>query len=135
MSEERRVICEGIYVEGDSICFDLSLYFSSPNAIPAGVFADSLVGMSRMTKESIGAIGAIIRLIGVDTIDAHEVYINTVRNGSKWSDFYFRVFLGSNREANKTADLLHARFGINKMLESRHFQNIMIAAIIAYSVR
>jgi len=61
--------------------------------------------------------------------------LNTVRNGSKLTDFVFRVFLGSDEEANRTADVLHSRFGINKAMESKHIQNIVVIAIIAFLLR
>jgi len=125
-------ICDGFYREGNAICIDLSVYFNNADAIPAIVFSDSVIGMHRMVNNSIGAM---LNLLGIDSVAHHGVYLETVRNGSKLTDFIFKVFLGSDVEAAKTADMLHKRFGVNKMIEGKQIQNILIAAIIAYCVR
>lgn len=125
-------ICEGVYREGNAICIDLSVYFTNSDAIPAVVFSDSVIGMNRMVNNSMGAM---LSLLGIDNVVHHGVYLETVRNGSKFTDFLFKVFLGSDAEAKKTADILHKRFGVNKMLEGKHIQNIVVAAVIAYCVR
>lgn len=130
--KEVKTICPGIHLDGSSIRIDLSVYFSNPDAIPADVFAESVVGFNRMAKQ---ASNAIVELLGVDNPEGYLLYLETVRNGSKLTDFVFRIFLGSDAEASRTADILHKRFGVNSIMESKHVQNIVIAAIIAFCVR
>lgn len=130
--KNRSPICDGFYREGNAICIDLSVYFTNSDAIPAIVFSDSVIGMNRMVNNSMGAM---LNLLGIDSVAHHGVYLETVRNGSKFTDFVFKVFMGSEADASKTASMLHKRFGINKMLEGKQIQNILIAAIIAYCVR
>lgn len=125
------MICPGIQQEGNSIKIDLSVYFSSPDAIPAKVFADSVNGMNQMLGESKLAI---MRLLGIDGASAVELYLQTVRNGSKIQDFFFKIILGSDDEANHTAEKLHKRFGLNKFMESKHIQNVLVAALVTYLV-
>lgn len=129
---EKEAICPGIYLDGSSIRIDLSMYFSNPDAIPATVFAESVAGFNRMAKQ---ASDAIVAILGVDNPEGSVLYLETVRNGSKFTDFVFRIFLGSDAEASRTADILHQRFGINRIMESKHIQNIVIAAIIAFCIR
>lgn len=128
----REEICPGIYHEGSSISIDLSVYFSNPDAVPAKVFVESVNGMNMMMTESRHAI---LKLLGIDCGGESVLYLQTVRNGSKISDFIFRIFFGSDEEANQTADILHKRFGLNKLMESKHVQNILIAALVAFVVR
>ena len=130
--KDESMICPGIYLDGSSIRIDLSVYFSNPDAIPATVFAESVTGLNRMAEQ---ASDAITTLLGVDSAENSVLYLETVRNGSKLSDFVFRIFLGSDAEASRTADILHRRFGVNKLMESKHIQNVVIAAIIAFCVR
>ena len=132
MENETTEVCPGIVLEGDCIRIDLSLYFSNSEAIPADVFADSVNGMSHLVHE---AQNAFTSLLGIDRPQKTAVYLNTVRNGSKLTDFVFRVFLGSDEEASRTADVLHQRFGINELVESKHIQNIVIVAIVAFLLR
>ena len=127
-----RLICPGIYQDGSSIRIDLSLYFSDSDAIPATVFAESVAGLNRMANQ---ARDAIVALLGIDNPDKTALYLETVRNGSKFTDFIFRVFLGSDEDAARTADALHERFGVNRLMESKCIQNILIAAVIAYCVQ
>lgn len=129
---ERKTICPGIHLDGSSIRIDLSVYFSNPDAIPATVFAESVAGFNRMAKQ---ASDAIVSILGVDNTAGSALYLETVRNGSKLTDFVFRIFLGSDEEAARTADILHQRFGVNRFMESRHVQNIIFAAIIAFCLR
>ena len=125
-------ICPGIYRDGSSISIDLSIYFSNPDAIPAKVFVDSVNGMNMMLGE---ARLALFRLLGIDFGGESVLYLQTVRNGSKIQDFVFRIFFGSDGEANHTADILHQRFGLNRLMESKHVQNILIAALVAFVTR
>ena len=125
-------ICPGIRREGNCISIDLSVYFSNSDAVPAKTFVDSINGMNMMLAESRLAI---LKLLGIDGGQDAVLYLQTVRNGSKISDFIFRIFLGSDEETNATADTLHKRFGINKILESKHVQNVLITALIAFVVR
>ena len=127
-----RLICPGIYQDGSSIRIDLSLYFSDSDAIPATVFAESVAGLNRMANQ---ARDAIVALLGIDNPDKTALYLETVRNGSKFTDFIFRVFLGSDEDAARTADALHERFGVNRLMESKCIQNILIAAVIAYCIQ
>lgn len=129
---KEKLICPGIYQDGSSICIDLSLYFSDSDAIPATVFAESVAGLNRMASL---ARDAIVALLGIDNPDKTALYLETVRNGSKFTDFIFRVFLGSDEEATRTADSLHERFGVNRLMESKCVQNILVAAVIAYCVQ
>lgn len=122
----------GVRVAGNVLEMDFSIYFSDPRAIPAQIFADGVVGTLRMVRESRVAL---LSLLGVENLGAQcEVCVDKVVPGSKREDFLFRVFLGSDAEAAETADKLHQRFGVNKMLESRHVQNVAIAAILAYAL-
>lgn len=125
-------VCPGIYRDGSSISIDLSIYFSNPDAIPAKVFVDSVNGMNMMLGE---ARLALFRLLGIDCGGESVLYLQTVRNGSKIQDFVFRIFFGSDGEANHTADILHQRFGLNRLMESKHVQNILIAALVAFVTR
>ncbi len=129
---ESREICPGIILEGNCLRVDLSLYFSNSDAVPADVFADSVQGMSRMVKETQAAFA---RMLGIEGQRKMSVYIDTVRNGSKISDFMFRVFFGSDEEANRTADKLHERFGVNGMIVGNKVAAIAIAGIIAFLLR
>lgn len=129
---EQEMICPGIHLDGSSIRIDLSVYFSNPDAIPATVFAESVAGFNRMAKL---ASEAIVAILGVDNHEGSVLYLETVRNGSKLTDFVFRIFLGSETEASRTADILHQRFGVNRVMESKHVQNIIVAAIVAFCVR
>lgn len=129
---ESKTICPGIRLDGASIRINLSMYFSNPDAIPATVFAESVSGFNNMAKQ---ANDAIVALLGIDNPDGAILYLDTVRNGSKLSDFVFRIFLGSDEEAASTADKLHQRFGVNNIMESKHIQNTIIAAIFAFCVR
>jgi len=130
--KDETMICPGIHLDGTSIRIDLSVYFSNPDAIPATVFAESVTGLNRMADQ---ASDAIMALLGIDSAEHSVLYLETVRNGSKLSDFVFRIFLGSDAEAERTADMLHQRFGVNRLMESKHIQNVVIAAIIAFCVR
>lgn len=129
---EKKTICPGIHLDGSSIRIDLSVYFSNPDAIPATVFAESVEGFNRMAKQ---ASDAIIAILGIDNPEGSALYLETVRNGSKLTDFIFRIFLGSDEEASRTADILHQCFGVNRIMESKTVQNLIVAAIIAFCVR
>lgn len=77
---------------------------------------------------------AIAELLGIENVCDAELYLQTVRNGSKIEDFIFKIFLGSDQEAQHTSEELHKRFGFNKLMESRNIQNTLIVAIVAYLI-
>lgn len=126
-----KIICPGIYQKDACINIDLSLYFSRSDALPAKVIIDSINGMNLLLRESKQAIA---ELLGIENVCDAELYLQTVRNGSKIEDFIFKIFLGSDQEAQHTAEELHKRFGVNKLMESRHIQNTLIVAIVAYLI-
>lgn len=131
MAETKRLICDGISVSDSSMFFEFSLYFSNGEAIPVGVLSDSIKGMDVLLRESSGAL---LDLFGIDEKAKANILVNTVTQGSKLYNFVWEVLLGNEKETAETAAKLHERLGINKMLESRHIQNVAIAAIIAYAI-
>lgn len=134
MSEKKDIMSSthGIRVSGNVVEIDFSIYFSSPDAIPAQLFADGVIGTMRMVKESRVAL---LSLLGIENLKAQcEVCVDKVVPGSKFEEFVFRAFLGSDEEAAATADKLHQRIGVNRMLEGKHMQNVALALIAAYTI-
>lgn len=132
MDDRGTEICPGIYCKGSSISIDLSVYFSNPDAVPAKVFVDSVNGMNMLLGESKHAV---FKLLGIDCGGDAVLYLKTVRNGSKISDFIFRIFFGSDKEAQQIADEIRKRFGLKKIMENKYVQNLLFAALIAFILR
>lgn len=129
MKEE---IYPGVYYEGSSVSFDLSIYFSYPDAIPAKVFVESLNGMSMMIEESRHAI---LKMFNVDCSGKSVLYLDAVRKGSTIEELVIRFFFGSDEEAKEFVDNLRERFKIKELMDSKIIQNIAISAIVAFALR
>lgn len=125
-------IYPGIYYEGSSVSFDLSIYFSDPDAIPAKVFVESLNGMSMMLEESRHAL---LKMFDVDCGGKSVLYLDTVRKGSTIEELIVRFFFGSDEEAKQFVDNLRERFKIKKLMDSKVIQSIAISAIVAFALR
>ena len=132
MSEEKKPVSKrGIIVDGNSVLIGFTIHYSNGDPIPCAVLSDSVKGVNCLLRE---CDQALFKLLRIDSNEKPAILIDTLTQGSKFFDFYFRCLFGSDEEAAATADTLHKRMGVNKMLESRHVQNVVIAAIIAYGL-
>ena len=121
-------IFPGVYYEGTSVKFDLSVYFSEPDAIPVKVFADSIVGMNMLLEESRHAI---LKILDVDCGGKSVLYLDAVRKGSTIQELAVRFFFGSDEEAQQFVDNLRKKFKIDKM-GNKTFISLLIVAAISY---
>jgi hypothetical protein len=124
-------ILDGITIVGNRIDFAFSICYSSGDAIPLKVMEECFKGINKLLKESSQAFEEILL---VDNSLKRTILVDTILPGCKLGNFVFSCFLGSNEEAQRTAQKIHARFGVNKMLEGRNIQNIAVAAIVAYGI-
>lgn len=108
---------------------DFSLYLSDGAPVESGLFAESIQGMDRLLRDSSGAL---LKMLGVaePPKKVHtSVAVDEVRKGSRLEDFVFRVFAGSEAEANLLADRIRAFMKEHP----KAVASVLIAAILAWT--
>lgn len=118
----------GVRAVGSTVELDFTLYLSDGNPISNELFAESLIGLEKLLRNSSGAVYRFLGLENELKKCKNSVALGQVRQGSKLEDFVFQIFLGDDAQASAIAQSIH-----NLMLDHPTAFYLALAGILAYA--